>query len=241
MKRLVLALSLVLVLCLVLAIPTFAAGPHPGRQTWHLDEEDPVTNAAYATVILPGPFQMEKNGGPGDGTQSGQVIVPTGEQAIWVADQMAMADVTFTNGDWVVDLVTDADWGVLGDLCFVEIGQWDGAAFFQLLPSGSYSFTYDFIPIGGQVGLVKVVVQTGALTVDDGKWLAVRITNQDPNPNGHIIYTGEKEFASCVSSPQTDPGYPLPELATGILLGAGILALGGFILFRRRKSASLAA
>jgi hypothetical protein len=245
----VICLSVLLGL-LSMATPVLAADPYSGRQTWQLDSENPDTNAYVPPVALPGPFQMEKNGGPGDNGQLGQVIIysaaessgaPT--EAIWIADQAAGADVTFSNGNWVVDLVTDSDWNTQSQNCIVEIGQWDGA--FQVF-SGTMTglkFSYAYIHDNPDpalddslVGIVQVSYQTSAETVYSGNRLAIRIKNEDTNLTQHIIYTGEGDFASCVSSPQTDPGYPLPELATGLLLGAGVLAIGGFILIRRQKA-----
>ncbi len=223
MKRILMVLSLVMVLCMALVVPAMAVGP--GVQTWQLDST--VTSAGY---------EMEKNGGPNDNGQTGQVPLGTGQSAIWIADQVALADVTFSEGAWIMEVATDADWGTDGDLCDVEIGQWDGTTFVPLA-TGPYAMEYTIFP-NPTYNVVKYVVQTGAITVQSGNWLAVKITN---NSNlARIVYTGEGQYASCLSSPNSDPGYPLPELATAILLGAGVLGLGGFIMMRRRKAALVA-
>ncbi len=223
MSRIIKILSLAMVLCLLAAVPAMASNPYLGRQNWRFDS---VTTA-------PG-YLMEKAKGPNDNGQTGSVTIAAGGSAIWMADQAAQADVTFTGGSWAFTIVTDSDWGTLGSLCNVEVGKWDGVSFVPMVPK--HKQTSFSVSAGRQI--ILAAAQTGAVTIENGKWLAVKIINND-NKN-HVVHTGMGVKGSNVSSPQTDPGYPLPELATAILLGAGVLGLGGFILMRRRKAAMTA-
>ncbi|HSW58355.1 MAG TPA: hypothetical protein VLH15_08140 [Dehalococcoidales bacterium] len=217
MKRIITVLSMVVILSLMLAMPAMAGSP----QVWQLDAE--MTTAG---------FQMEKNGGPGDDGQTGQVIVGAGQSFIWIADQVALANVTFSSGHWKLDLVSDADWGTQADLLYAEVGQWDGTTFTMLEDDATLKSVTPQSPPG--VLIIEVKVQSGAITINNGNWLALRLTN---NSNlARTVYTGEGNEASCVTSPNTDPGYPIPELAAGILLGAGVLGLGGYLLMRRKKA-----
>jgi hypothetical protein len=150
------------------------------------------------------------------------------------ADQIALANVTFPNDAWAIRLATDSDWRQFMN---AQIGYWDGSNFTPLPVSTQFN-GYDptnfiaeieFVPAGGQ-------------TIPANTYLAFRIINTDQV--SHDIYTGLQippddgdYYYSCVTSPQSDPGYPLPELAAGILLGAGVLGVGGFMLIRRRKAA----
>ncbi|HSW58922.1 MAG TPA: hypothetical protein VLH15_10990, partial [Dehalococcoidales bacterium] len=201
MKRIITVLSMVVILSLMLAMPAMA---DDNPQVWQLDAE--ITTAG---------FQMEKNGGPGDDGQTGKVIVGAGQSVVWIADQVALADVTFSSGHWKLDLVSDADWGNQADLLYAEVGQWDGTTFQMLEDDVDTKVVTPQSPPG--VLIVELKVQSGALTIDNGKWLALRVTNN--SNNDRIVYTGEGKEASCLTSPNTDPGYPLPELAAGILLG----------------------
>jgi hypothetical protein len=232
MKRILLALAVVLVLCMVLAVPAMAADPSAGSKTWLL----------YSTT------QNDKWGNPElfmstSMTPSGFVTVPAGTSTMWIADQVALANVTYPNDAWVVRFGTDADWG--GGFTSMpnfdaKIGYWNGIVF-TVLPmvttpvfhAGYYEMEFQSVPAVGQ-------------TIPADTYLAVKLTNHS-NSN-HPIYTGKwipdtapnSQYFSCVASPQSDPGYPLPELATGILLGAGVLGLGGFMLVRRKKAAHTA-
>ncbi len=40
---------------------------------------------------------------------------------------------------------------------------------------------------------------------------------------------------SVVISPTSDPGYPIPELTTVVLVAVGLAALGGYYMFARRR------
>jgi hypothetical protein len=39
-------------------------------------------------------------------------------------------------------------------------------------------------------------------------------------------------------SPESDPGYPLPEIAAGILLGGGLIGLISFVVIQKKKSSA---
>jgi len=43
------------------------------------------------------------------------------------------------------------------------------------------------------------------------------------------------KHASNVTSPSSDPGYPVPELSTFILLSTGLIALAGYVLLTKRR------
>jgi hypothetical protein len=46
------------------------------------------------------------------------------------------------------------------------------------------------------------------------------------------VYCGNSK--TKLSSPPTDPGYPIPELSTLVLSSVGLLALAGYVAYRRR-------
>jgi hypothetical protein len=229
MKRIILALSVVLVLCMILAVPAAAAGPH--SKTWYL--YNTTTNISGSPQLY-----MSTTGSP-----TGEVIIPAGATKMWISDKIALADVTFPNDAWVIRFGTDKDWGAGQFL--VKIGYWNGTIFTELPMVGTpvfytnhYEMQFQAVPAAGQ-------------TIPVNTYLALTITNK-VGPNvfttaAHPIYTGKwlpdttgSQYFSCLVSPQSDPGYPLPELGAGILLGAGVLGLGGFMIARRRKLAHTA-
>lgn len=214
MRRVLISLLLVISLLAVSAIPVFADGP-TGPQIWSLDGDN----------------QMEKNYGLGDDGQSGSVTVPAGGSQVFLADEVALADVTYPGGAWVLFLSTDADWS---SNCDVEIGYDDGS-FNSLTSSATVLTRVNSYGAGPDYYIItKRVIQDASIMIPDGSYLALQITNT--SGSDRVVYTAEGTETSYLRSPETDPGYPLPEIAAGVLLALGLAGLGAFIIIRRRST-----
>jgi hypothetical protein len=221
LKRL-LAILIVLT-CLMIMVPSnmvLAAG-NTGPQSWSFDNETLGTNTS----------EMERNWGVGDDGQSGQVEIPSGGNHVWVADQKAAENVTYPSGFWALVIRTTSAWGTKGDGCSFEIGYWDGS-FHTLTPSPNISH-------GGVSSLLnETLTQSGSITIPKGTWLAIMVKNLTDGTR--IVKTGEDigrstRNNSYLRSPETDPGYPLPEVAAGVLLSLGLTGLAAFIIVRRKS------
>jgi hypothetical protein len=86
--------------------------------------------------------------------------------------------------------------------------------------------------------LWNVTCEDNEFTTQDfntGDWLAVRLS-WDCSPDSLLIYyKAESGSDSYITSPSTDPGYPVPELPTIILFSAGLLILAGYAYMGRRN------
>lgn len=219
-------LVLVLVLVCIVALPLNAAAPateNTGPYLWSLDSKnDKNAQKLPALVSL-----MEKNYGPGDNGQSGKVTIAAGKSYIWVSDQSAQANIAVPSGAWVLQIVTDTDWGTRGNKCRIEIGEWNGS--FKSLTPLPQTIKSDI----STTVIIKTLFQNKSLTIHKNTHLALKVTNLEIT-RGHVIYTGEKEYCSFLRSPETYTTSPLPELASGILLTIGLAGLGTFIIIRRR-------
>ncbi len=161
---------------------------------------------------------MEKGTG-----QSGAVDIPAKAGGVngfqtWLANTPAVANVTFPTGGWTVKLAT-VDWS---NTCSAQIGDWDGMNFTAFNPApanGNYSN-----------GFISITVNAGG-TVSKTHFLALKIYN-----GATSVHTIATDHSSYLSTPTQDPGYPLPELSTVLLLGIGLVGLSGF-LYVNRKSA----
>jgi PKD repeat protein len=179
-------------------------------QTWMLDSEIP----------LAGFYQMEKSGGPGDDGQNDNVEVAAGPGVIWLSDQTAQSPVIFPAGDWRIRIKT-LGWS---GTCSAQVGEYDGTMF----------NAFNVIPVDGTLAgdVITIAIPNTGGTVPAIHYLALRLSNTD---DGYVITDGD----SCLSSPTTDPGFPLDELAAGILLCLGLAGLSVSVYIRKVKKASL--
>jgi hypothetical protein len=238
MSRVILAVFLVIALVVSFVVPVFAGPPtHP--QSWKLD------SANDSDYPFHGNYQMEKVPGQANDGQSGKVKIETaGDGAsfvIWLTDQAASQKVTFAPGHWNVELVTDnVDW--YSD-CYIDIGTYNEGSGFQSLGTTLFMGGVDTLTqdTPGGPTLYKYFLQirtnTDAVKIYSGDYLALLVGNKSAT-DAYYIYTAQGGESSCLRSPQTDPGYPVPEMAAGLLMGAGVVGISGFILLRRRSSAA---
>ncbi len=205
---------LLLVGALLLSMTAIASAD--GSQFWKLDSE---TTAAGQ--------QMEKVGGPDTSGQSGNVSIAADSSVIWIADQAAEVNVTFAPGDWTTNLCLVTGWA---NDCDVELGRWNGTAFSKFTTTKPVEVAWD-----ANKNELTVMAQTTSETIEIGDYLALQVSNGDSVE--HFVKTAG---CSYLSSPCTDPSYPTPELAAGVLLGLGLLVMGGFVLIaKRRRTAAL--
>jgi hypothetical protein len=127
-------------------------------------------------------------------------------------------------GMWPVDLVGPIDWAA--DVA-VQIGYSD--------PDSCYFYPFAEVVQDVAVydlGAVRVMMSSvDPVMVPLGHYLAMRVdntgvTDQIIDCNGSL---------STMSSPEGDPGYPVPEISAGILMALGLGGLG-FYAYMRRKA-----
>jgi len=164
----------------------------------------------------------------GDQTKpQGNITINHSDSHIWIADSPAQIDVTFPgNGNNWTGQITFVSAPANGVTFKVEIGNSSGGT--------------DFTPGGPQVTLIgngfknafSFETTAAAFTVPAGTYLALNLTN-DNTSFDYKVQTGMAW--SYVSSPGTDPGYPVPEWGTLALVSVGLLVLTGYLWLRKKK------
>jgi hypothetical protein len=210
------ALALILVAGLFLAIAGIASAqdewPQPcTSQVWFLhDQGHPVNDGLIMEKIQWG--------------QTGEVDIPAGQCRIWLSDEAAITNVTFLNGVWIIGLNTDSEWGTGASLCNAIVGQWD------IMENRFVPFSTEASEKSWDPTLHELIVKVkeGSETILKDNYLALQICNDDSI--AHKVYTNKH---SGLQSPCSDPGFPTPEVATGILLGLGIVGLIGYSRFNK--------
>ena len=68
-----------------------------------------------------------------------------------------------------------------------------------------------------------------------GDWLAIRLSWDCSTDSFQIDYKAEDGKDSYIESPSSDPGYPVPELSTLVLLSIGLITLTGYVLLTKKR------
>ena len=179
-------------------------------QIWYLDSE---THAVTGNV-------MEKSS---IGTQSGNVTISARGEQIWLADEVAGCDVAIpAGGFWIITLRTDSNWV---DKCTVSIGGYNSSTGWYDIPTSLLDKYWDGISSSTEIQLHSTLS-----TIYKGDYLALTINNTDT-----VDHEVDSSGYSSLLSPNTDPGYPVPELPTLVLTSAGLLALAGYQRIRRKN------
>ena len=245
MKRILLLVLSITALVSALMLGTMGVASantvFPTTQTWYLD----------AALGVSSFNQMDRDIGE-DITASGTALIPQGASFIWVADEAAIHGITFPSGSFGLTLNTDKNWNVAvqrlqpvpAPMIDVQVGGYDpthtrgdeNGFYWFSTNSGNLQYVRSYSYISDSEELVLLVGGPSA-TIHEGDYLILQVTNLDTHNISHTVYFDRNgnNGVSMLSSPSSDPGYPLPEMAAGLLLGGGLIGLGGYVAIRRKK------
>ena len=185
-------------------------------QLWYLDSDN---HSAFDPATAP--KVMEKT----IGTQSGSVTISAnGGEQIWLAEQYALVDVGIpAYGFWVITIVTDDDWRAS---CDVYVGGYNLTTGWYDISTTELTKFWD-----GMDSILTVKLHAFPATINKTDYLALKIKNYDT-----VAHTVDTDGSSSLISPETDPGYPISELSTIVLTSIGLLALVGYVGWRRKDN-----
>lgn len=216
----------VAVLMLAAVVGIASAAP----QTWHWwDDAYPGTVADDGLT-----HRLDANmSTTGYGDSSKSVSLTNDEVVWWYAENAAQVDVSFGESTWLAEIYYAGDSGTV----YVDVySVTAGGTLERRLATGSEalpaegSMVYEQIPCPDDSATVQTVLT--------GDRLAVRVQYNGTGTFqcGYNGPDGDGEEPSRIISPSTDPGYPVPELSTIILMSTGLLVLMGYVVYSRRRN-----
>jgi hypothetical protein len=165
-------------------------------------------------------------------TPGSYVVCKDGSPKWWYVDEPAECDLTIGAGSWTVHIYHDTadesyeyDGTITADIYKVADGTKIHIATGSESPTEGGTDTTITCPMGSGVDFAT------------GEKFAVRIswspTSEKPTDPLYVYYSATKP--STLTSPSSDPGYPVPELITLVLLSTGLLTLAGYVLLTKRR------
>ena len=217
----------ILVLGMVVLASVQVVGANPDPQTWHLLGED---NKYKGIAAVDGTTHlidcnMSKTL---TATKTSKTLAHT-ETMWWYAEYPAQCDLTFpAGGDWIVrvDHEKRSGWTWYADVYKVAS---DGTA---------TSFASGTAPASNTESGVTTITcyqdATQTFNIATGDRLALMIKH---NCSTEVVttYFYKDTHLSNLTSPSSDPGYPVPELSTLLLLSIGLISLTGYVLLTKRR------
>jgi hypothetical protein len=153
----------------------------------------------------------------------GNVTVADGGSKIWKANENATADVGFPAGTWDGKITLETAFAA-GDTFTVKVGSYNSSS------SNFTAYGTQMISGDGSTTSYSLSISASAFTVNASDYLALQI-----NPSGSALVVKTGGSNSYAISPETDPGYPVPELPTLILFSSGLIILACYVVLKRRR------
>ena len=217
--------SITIILLAITLIGIQVAGSQ--SQSWHLLDVDYAGTSADDNTIHYRDLYMNKTG---EATSGALFRLPNDETAWWYAEYEAeFDDLSFGENDWIINLShgpTD-DCTIWANVCKMNstTGEVTFLANGSVVPSGSGSDTFTCYDS-----------MNSEQTFSSQERLALRIYHNRSTSLSIYYYNLTNERYSNLSSPSTDPGYPVPELGMLTLVSLGLIALSGYAyVFKNKK------
>lgn len=198
----------------------------PNQQTWYFTN-DSVTGPTWSGATYNRTMTKGVEGG------DEKITLAPGERVWFYADHVAESNVSFPAGTWNVSY-----W--VKTLNTTESSKNLYTRLQNVTPDGEHTEVKGgWNAISGSANMQENVesLEAGSFTVPEGGRFAVEVFwSSSANGNLEVYCNPPEKQSSQVTSPSSDPGYPIPELPTIILFGVGLLVISGYVgWFKRRR------
>ena len=205
-------------------------------QTWYLTSDDKPAGAPTASDDLAHAKNNLLHKDEWAGTDGSFYLTPAKPAAWFYADTGAECDLGFGEHSWKAYIRTEgieegdeADTHLKVSVCKLDTG---GSV--TVLAEDTIELT-----VASAYTPWEIICEdtAGPQDFNVGDWLAVRLwwTDAPEAKNLRIYYKAETDRDSYITSPSSDPGYPVPELPTIILFSTGLIALAGYVLLTKKR------
>lgn len=152
--------------------------------------------------------------------------------AWWYAENAAQCDLGFGEHNWVIHIYHEKiDDEEAGKVLYADVYKVASDGTVTHLAGGNV------ITATGDPTERDIVCYDNGSTYQDfvtGERLGIRISGNFTTTDKLTVYYYYGN-PSNLTSPATDPGYPVPELSTLILFSTGLFTLAGYVLLTRRR------
>ena len=226
----------ILVLVMVVLVMVQVVGAETA-QTWYLTSNAKPGGAPTASDSLAHAKDnlMHKDEWAGTGTSF--YLTPAKPAAWFYADTGAEYGLGFGEHSWKAYIRTEKikiD-DEAGTHLKISICKLDSAGSVTILAEGTKELT-----VASAYTLWEIICtdMAGLQDFNAGDWLAVRLwwIDAPEEKNLRIYYKAETDRDSYITSPSSDPGYPVPELPTIILFSTGLITLAGYVLLTKKRN-----
>lgn len=211
----------IVILLVAVAVPLVASADT--TQCWYLTDTNtdptPPTGATYNM------YKEDTTKG-----STGYLSIAGGSSRVWAADEVAQTNVTFTYATWEGEVILESTIGQ-DQLVTLTLGYIDGTGFHGITPIQNWRS--DAI----KTTISIYITPDSCFTVQSDQYLALKIDNASGNDDLKVRIQDQSHLAS----PGTDPGYPIPELPTIVLLATGLVGLAAYFGLKGRKRVYLKA
>ena len=195
------------------------------QQTWYFTN-DTATGPTWSGA--------DYNRNMTKGVEGGEdkVTLAKGERVWFYADQLAESNVCFPEGVWNVSYwVKTLNASELNTRLYTRLH--------NVTPSGVYTKIgegWNSINYSDSIQENVESLDTGSFTVPkDGRFAIEVLWASGAAGNLEIYCNPVGVDTSHVTSPTSDPGYPIPELPTILLFSLGLLVITGYVRWLRRR------
>ncbi len=219
---------LIFAVLMIQLVPVGSAIP-PESQSWYLTDYEPTGSVTLRS--------MNKTYAPKKGNND-VGLVTSSSARIWRADEAASTTVDMS-GKWQVNIEIQYDSNGSGQRTItIQIGVRNGSTFTKKSNPMSY----------GHMNPGDNIIWTGNLTttnhiINSSEYVALKIYVNASTTNTTTKYNYMRVIVtnatgslspSWIKSPDTDPGYPVPELSSFALFSAGLICAVAIIAMSKK-------